>query len=114
MRFSSTLRKFSCVRRFLMKSTPNFLSSFSPPRSSAEMTVICSGSMAICRKISGSTPWPIEPKPIMTMRPGKEMSFFETFLETFLDLRPTFFAICIPAFSRMWSINSNGASSGPV
>ena len=72
------------------------------------------GSMAICRKLSGSTPWPIEPKPIMTMRPGKEMSFFETFLETFLDLRPTFFAICIPAFSRMWSINSNGASSGPV
>ena len=72
-----------------MKVTPNFFSSFSPPRSSAEMTVICSGLMSMCRKISGITPWPIEPKPIMTMRPENEISF----LEAFFDLRATFFAI---------------------
>ena len=73
-----------------MKVMPNFFSSFRPPRSSAEMTVICSGLMSMCRKISGSTPWPIEPKPIMTMRPENEAYFLESF---FLPLRATFFAI---------------------
>jgi hypothetical protein len=49
--------------------------------------------MPIWRKISGSTPWPIEPKPIISMRPSN----FRYFL--LVALRALFFAIsCSPAF----------------
>jgi hypothetical protein len=42
------------------------------PRRSSAMMVIWDGLMPIWRRISGSTPWPIEPKPIMTRRPLNE------------------------------------------
>src|SRR5690554_4576634 len=53
---------------------PYFFAS-SLPRSSAVTMVICDRLMSIWRRISGSTPWPIEPKPIITMRPLKPAGF---------------------------------------
>jgi hypothetical protein len=41
------------------------------PRSSAVTIVMRLGRMPMWRRISGSTPWPMLPKPTMTMRPGK-------------------------------------------
>src|SRR5437868_7330710 len=66
------------------------------------MMVIWAGLMPIWRRISGSTPWPIEPKPIMTMRPLKSRYL----------LPATFFAIpapLSPGLVRDWSINGDGA-----
>ena len=52
------------------------------------MTVICSGLMSMWRKISGSTPWPIEPKPIITMRPPNATCFLKAFFLDFLAIMP--------------------------
>src|ERR1044071_2571623 len=60
-----------------MRVMPYRSSSGRPPRSSAEITVICEGLMATWRRISGITPWPIEPKPIITMRPPNATSCFD-------------------------------------
>jgi hypothetical protein len=74
------------------------------------MMVIWLGLMPIWRKISGSTPWPIEPKPIMTMRPLNE-----TYCLVRVALRAVFFAMIaspidgIPVVKRR-----RGLSQGPV
>src|SRR5690348_5417301 len=69
------------------------------------MIVIWLGLMPIWRRISGSTPCPMEPKPIMIMRPLKPRYFL---LEI---LRAAFFAIsALPLPSIVgWSINGDGA-----
>ena len=38
--------------------------------------VICVGAMSMWRRISGSTPWPMLPKPTMTMRPENVTCFW--------------------------------------
>ena len=52
------------------KRTP-YSAATSGPRGSAVTMVMRSRGMAIWRRISGSTPWPMLPKPSMTRRPEK-------------------------------------------
>src|SRR5215475_7343036 len=63
------------------------------------MIVIWLGLMPRWRKIRGSTPCPIEPKPIMTRRPLKSRCFFHA----------GFLAISMPRWLDVGSINGNGA-----
>ena len=45
--------------------------------------------MPMCRRMSGSTPWPMLPKPTITMRPGKSTyTLWFMFLSTFSTLKP--------------------------
>src|SRR5262249_31473654 len=69
------------------------------------MMVIWLGLMPRWRKIRGSTPWPIEPKPIMTMRPLKSRCFFHAI----------FFAISVfRLFDSGVDKRRRGLSQGPV
>src|SRR5579862_609031 len=52
-----------------MKRMPYFFAS-SPPRSSPVTMPMRSGATPMCRRMSGSTPWPMLPKPMKRMRPG--------------------------------------------
>src|SRR5579883_431169 len=57
----------------------------SPPQSSAVTIVICDGSISMCRRMSGNTPWPIDPKPMMTSRPGKRAWILGSFISLLRD-----------------------------
>src|SRR5215213_9624681 len=85
-----------------MNSTPKRPASSSPPRISSAMMVIWLGLIAIWRKISGSTPWPIEPKPTITMRPVNGTYFLKAFFFDFLAMRR-------PCSLSERSINGDGA-----
>src|SRR5262245_54856239 len=70
------------------------------------MMVIWLGLMPMCFRMSGSTPWPIEPKPIMTMRPLKSMC---------LPRASFFVAIFSSCLVREWSSKKKrGLFQGPV
>ena len=64
----STCRWFLAVIAALMNVAPCFSASWLVD-ASGSMTVICCGLHLMWRRISGSVPRPIEPKPIITMGP---------------------------------------------
>src|SRR5215470_2753180 len=82
----STRRWFSRVSRSRTNLMP-YLAASSWPRSSAVTMVIRSGAMPMCRSTSGSTPWPMLPKPTNRMRAGNSRWILCFWLMMDTDLR---------------------------
>src|SRR5262245_14269224 len=68
---SSTCRKFSRVSGWLRNLIPYFDASSRPASSAVTIVMRSAVSPPTCRRMSGSTPWPMLPKPMKTRRPGK-------------------------------------------